>query len=100
MAFFLAGLFWSIFGVFDMFLGIFANNNMVTLRTQQDNNRCGLDSNQERIVGGYEATPHSFPWSVSLKVRWGTHFCGGSIVNEKVRLHTIVTLHLLSLIHI
>ena len=49
---------------------------------------CGVDSlgEQSRIVGGQEASPHSFPWSVSLKVSWGTHFCGGSIINERVRL--------------
>lgn len=45
--------------------------------------KCGVN-NLDRIVGGQEATPHSFPWSVSLKVSWGTHFCGGSIISEKV----------------
>lgn len=45
--------------------------------------KCGVN-NLDRIVGGQEATPHSFPWSVSLKVSWGTHFCGGTIINEKV----------------
>merc|ERR1712066_1215485 len=45
--------------------------------------KCGVDSlGESRIVGGQEASPHSFPWSVSLKVSWGTHFCGGSIINE------------------
>jgi len=46
--------------------------------------KCGVDSlGESRIVGGQEASPHSFPWSVSLKVSWGTHFCGGSIINER-----------------
>ena len=50
--------------------------------------KCGVDSlGSSRIVGGQEASPHSFPWSVSLKVSWGTHFCGGSIINERVSLH-------------
>ena len=38
----------------------------------------------DRIVGGEEAQPHSFPWSVSLRVSWGTYFCGGAILDEKV----------------
>ncbi len=46
--------------------------------------KCGVNSLDDRIVGGQEATAHSFPWSVSLKVAWGTHFCGGSIISEKV----------------
>ena len=49
--------------------------------------KCGFTSiEDDRIVGGQEAKPHSYPWSVSLKVSWGTHFCGGSIINEKVYL--------------
>ena len=38
----------------------------------------------DRIVGRKEAEPHSFPWSVSLRVSWGTYFCGGAIIDEKV----------------
>ncbi|XP_073702764.1 trypsin-1-like [Garra rufa] len=34
----------------------------------------------DKIVGGYECTPHSQPWQVSLNS--GYHFCGGSLVNE------------------
>uniref|UniRef100_A0A3B1J8Q5 trypsin n=1 Tax=Astyanax mexicanus TaxID=7994 RepID=A0A3B1J8Q5_ASTMX len=34
----------------------------------------------DKIVGGYECTPYSQPWQVSLNV--GYHFCGGSLVNE------------------
>lgn len=52
------------------------------MRPRQDV-KCGVN-HLDRIVGGQEATAHSFPWSVSLKVSWGTHFCGGSIINEKV----------------
>ena len=35
-----------------------------------------------RVVGGIEATPHSWPWQVSLQTGRG-HFCGGSIINEQ-----------------
>ncbi|RXN10210.1 trypsin-2-like protein [Labeo rohita] len=34
----------------------------------------------DKIVGGYECTPYSQPWQVSLNS--GYHFCGGSLVNE------------------
>lgn len=32
-----------------------------------------------RIVGGREATPHSWPWLVSLQYA-GDHFCGGTLI--------------------
>ena len=35
-----------------------------------------------RVVGGVEAIPHSWPWQVSLQKN-GSHFCGGSIINEQ-----------------
>ncbi|MCJ8743769.1 hypothetical protein PDJAM_G00098070 [Pangasius djambal] len=34
----------------------------------------------DKIVGGYECTPYSQPWQVSLNA--GYHFCGGSLINE------------------
>ncbi|XP_034553516.1 serine protease 53-like [Notolabrus celidotus] len=34
----------------------------------------------DKIVGGYECTPHSQPHQVSLQS--GYHFCGGSLVNK------------------
>ena len=34
-----------------------------------------------RIVGGQEATPHSFPHQVAVRVD-GSSFCGGSIISE------------------
>ncbi|KAI1886284.1 hypothetical protein AGOR_G00212420 [Albula goreensis] len=34
----------------------------------------------DKIVGGYECTPYSQPWQVSLNS--GYHFCGGSLINE------------------
>ena len=60
--------------------------------------KCGvnnLDEDADRIVGGQEAKPHSFPWAVSLKVSWGTHFCGGSIISSKVG----ITLYWIKLMH-
>ena len=63
------------------------NEDFADLVTPQRNAnfKCGMvPFDDDRIVGGKEASPHSFPWSVSLKVSWGTHFCGGSIINEKV----------------
>lgn len=35
----------------------------------------------DRIVGGYECTPHSQPWQVSINI--GYHYCGGSLINEQ-----------------
>ncbi|KAI4811698.1 hypothetical protein KUCAC02_014575 [Chaenocephalus aceratus] len=35
---------------------------------------------EDKIVGGKECTPHSMPHQVSLNS--GYHFCGGSLVNE------------------
>ena len=61
--------------------------SLLYLYSLKNRYKCGVDSlGESRIVGGQEASPHSFPWSVSLKVSWGTHFCGGSIINERVRL--------------
>ncbi|NXH22069.1 CTRL protease, partial [Bucco capensis] len=37
---------------------------------------------EERIVNGQSAVPGSWPWQVSLQTRSGSHFCGGSLINE------------------
>jgi len=44
-----------------------------------------LTGKSDRIVGGVEATPHSWPWQVALLSRAGapTAFCGGSIVTDR-----------------
>ncbi|RKG55502.1 serine protease [Corallococcus sp. AB011P] len=34
----------------------------------------------QEIVGGVEARPNSHPWIVSLQKKYGSHFCGGSLV--------------------
>ncbi|NXJ85014.1 CTRL protease, partial [Trogon melanurus] len=36
----------------------------------------------EKIVNGQSATLGSWPWQVSLQTRSGSHFCGGSLINE------------------
>jgi len=37
---------------------------------------------QGRIVGGENAEPHSWPWTVSLR-SFNIHFCGGTLLNEE-----------------
>ena len=62
-------------------------------------NQCGIskdaqrleDVDEDRIVGGEDvAPPHSFPWSVGLRVSWGTYFCGGAIVSPTVSTLSII----------
>jgi len=45
---------------------------------------CGpiADSTRNRIVNGEEATPHEFPWIVSMIMPDGYWFCGGTILTE------------------
>ena len=45
---------------------------------------CGpiADSTRNRIVNGEEATPHEFPWIVSMIFPDGYWFCGGTILTE------------------
>jgi hypothetical protein len=40
-----------------------------------------LRSSSLRIVNGFQAIPHSFPWAVSLQYK-GVHDCGGVIVDQ------------------
>ncbi|KAM6959268.1 serine protease 27-like [Aplochiton taeniatus] len=45
---------------------------------------CGkapLNTKQDRIVGGQDATAGSWPWQASLHYN-GAHFCGGSLINN------------------
>ncbi|XP_009892756.1 PREDICTED: chymotrypsin-like protease CTRL-1 [Charadrius vociferus] len=37
----------------------------------------------EKIINGQTAVPGSWPWQVSLQTRSGSHFCGGSLINEE-----------------
>ncbi|NXG45403.1 CTRL protease, partial [Psilopogon haemacephalus] len=36
----------------------------------------------QRIVNGQTAIPGSWPWQVSLQSQSGSHFCGGSLIDE------------------
>lgn len=40
---------------------------------------CGKRPVSARVVNGQNASPHSWPWQVSLRVR-GRHICGGSLI--------------------
>ncbi|CAF0854555.1 unnamed protein product [Rotaria sp. Silwood1] len=57
-------------------------------------NNCGRQSitpSSQRIVGGVEATPHSWPWIVSLQLR--DHFCGGTLIDTR---HVLTAAHCLT----
>uniref|UniRef100_A0A3P9AXX7 Peptidase S1 domain-containing protein n=1 Tax=Maylandia zebra TaxID=106582 RepID=A0A3P9AXX7_9CICH len=43
---------------------------------------CGQPKLNTRIVGGQAARAGSWPWQVSLQ-RFGSHFCGGSLINSQ-----------------
>ena len=34
-----------------------------------------------RVVNGQDASPHSWPWQISLRVH-GRHICGGSLIRD------------------
>jgi len=36
----------------------------------------------EKIVGGVQAAKGEFPFLVSLRTSWGSHFCGGSLIKK------------------
>uniref|UniRef100_A0A8C9DR42 Plasminogen n=1 Tax=Prolemur simus TaxID=1328070 RepID=A0A8C9DR42_PROSS len=36
-----------------------------------------------RVVGGCVAQPHSWPWQISLRTRYGDHFCGGTLISPE-----------------
>lgn len=40
---------------------------------------CGMRPPFARVVNGQNASPHSWPWQISLRVR-GRHICGGSLI--------------------
>ncbi|XP_030576884.1 plasminogen-like isoform X2 [Archocentrus centrarchus] len=50
--------------------------------------KCGIPAIKpkrcvSRLVGGCEATPHSWPWQISLRTSAGTHFCGGTLIDPQ-----------------
>ncbi|KAG7334874.1 hypothetical protein KOW79_001470 [Hemibagrus wyckioides] len=42
---------------------------------------CGKPPLNNKIVGGQDASPGSWPWQVSIQ-KDGFHFCGGSLINQ------------------
>ncbi|CAF1120856.1 unnamed protein product [Adineta steineri] len=46
---------------------------------------------RQRVVGGVEAIPNSWPWIVSLRVR--DHFCGGTLIDTR---HVLTAAHCLT----
>jgi secreted trypsin-like serine protease len=57
-------------------------------------NNCGRQSvtpTNQRIVGGVEAIPNSWPWTVSLQLR--DHFCGGTLIDTR---HVLTAAHCLT----
>ena len=42
---------------------------------------CGIRT-RSRIVGGYKAAPHSWPWQVMLVGMDLDPFCGGTLLSE------------------
>lgn len=62
-----------------------------TTPTTPSANSCGRQAvtpSNQRIVGGVEAVPHSWPWIVSLQVR--DHFCGGTLIDTR---HVLTAAH-------
>jgi len=43
---------------------------------------CGVGGGSGRIVGGAEATPHSYPWMAALFID-DSWFCGGSLISDE-----------------
>ena len=43
---------------------------------------CGIPGGKDKIVGGNEATPHSYPWMAALFVddAW---FCGATLISDE-----------------
>ncbi|XP_009920512.1 plasminogen [Haliaeetus albicilla] len=37
----------------------------------------------QRIVAGCISHPHSWPWQISLRTRFGMHFCGGTLIDPQ-----------------
>ncbi|UJR23669.1 hypothetical protein I4U23_026653 [Adineta vaga] len=65
-----------------------------TTSSMGSSSTCGRQSitpTTQRIVGGIEATPNSWPWIVSLQVR--DHFCGGTLIDTR---HVLTAAHCLT----
>jgi hypothetical protein len=42
-----------------------------------------VDKDQNAIVGGSDAAPGQFAHQVSIQTRWGSHYCGGSLIGDR-----------------
>lgn len=40
---------------------------------------CGVRPAGSRVINGQNASPHAWPWQISLR-RKGGHICGGTII--------------------
>ena len=53
----------------------------------EDCGKTAIPPNESRVVGGHEATPNSWPWQVSLRLKQydGSymHWCGGSLIDNQ-----------------
>ena len=57
------------------------NDVRVNVAATSGHVKCGVRPLQNRIIGGEEAQPHSWPWQCSFQVD-EEHDCGCSIVNR------------------
>ncbi|KAH8403278.1 hypothetical protein KR222_009680 [Zaprionus bogoriensis] len=55
----------------------------------QCGNRNPVSPDQERIVGGINASPHEFPW-IAVLFKSGKQFCGGSLITNS---HILTAAH-------
>lgn len=55
----------------------------------QCGNRNPVSPDQERIVGGINASPHEFPW-IAVLFKSGKQFCGGSLITNN---HILTAAH-------
>ena len=67
--------------------------SVVTTIPSTSNRGCGRQAiapSTQRIVGGSEAVPNSWPWLISLQ--YGDHFCGGTLIDTR---HVVTAAHCL-----
>lgn len=64
-------------------------------RKQAKGKTGGSHLDSQRLIGGQEAIPHSWPWQVFVKIegKSGGYDCGGSIIGTSVlEIHTRVNI--------